>query len=471
MNKSKEYYVNTAILFLGKFATQFISLLLLPLYTHYLLADDFGIVDLLQTYISLFVPILIFRIDSSVFRFLLDVRNDENGKKRVISNNIVILLFSLLIAGLIGIFIINIFNIKYGILVVLNILVLMISSVLLQLLRGIGKNLQYSICSIITGISTLAVNIVLLIGYNCNASSILISSIVANFFCVIYAIFASNIFKYLDFKLVNKKELKAIFKYSLPMIPNSLSWWIVNVSDRTIITTILGSALNGIYSVSCKFSNILNSIFSVFNMSWQESASIHIDDDDRDVFFTDMINKLFFIFASCSLGIIVTLPFLFDILIGNEYLEAYKYIPLVLYGNVWNVLISLIGGIYVAKKKTKEIANTTIISAVINIIINVLLIKFIGLYAACISTVIAYVVMGIYRFVDSKKYVNTKLNVSGIILFTLIFIFSSIAYLYNNFILNIINFIVVVVYCLIINKSLLFSVINVIENKLKKDRN
>lgn len=468
MNKNKEFVINTFILFLGKFTTQFISLLLLPLYTHYLLTEDFGIVDLLQTYISLFVPILVFRIDSSIFRFLLDVRNDEKGKTKVISNNIVILLCSLLITSILGIIVINIFNIKYGIFVVLNILVLMVSSVLLQLLRGIGKNLQYSICSVITGVFILVVNIVMIIGYNWNASSILISSIIANVFCIIYAIFASKIFKYLDFKLVNKKTIKEILKYSLPMIPNSLSWWIVNVSDRTIITTVLGSALNGIYSVSCKFSNILNSIFSVFNMSWQESASIHVNDDDRDEFFTNMINKLFFIFASCSLGIIVVLPFLFDILIGNEYLDAYKYIPLILYGNVWNVLISLIGGIYVAKKRTKEIASTTIISAVINITINILLIKFIGLYAACISTVISYMIMAIYRYIDSKKYVNTKLDVKGIILFTIVFMASSFIYLYNYLVLDIVNFILIIIYCIAVNKKLCIYILDFINKKFKR---
>lgn len=469
MNKNKEFAVNTLILFIGKFATQFITLLLLPLYTHYLLADDFGIVDLFQTYISLFVPVLILRIDSAIFRFLIDVRNDDSKKKEVITNNIFVLIYSLIVSAIVGFVIYNIFEIKYGVFVILNILILMISSVLLQVLRGLGKNLHYSISSIITGVVTLLVNIILIFYYDWNASSILISSIVANLFCSIYAILTTNLIKYIDFKLVTKDRIKEILKYSFPMIPNSLSWWIVNVSDRTITTAVLGAALNGIYSVSCKFSNILNSIFSIFNMSWQESASIHINDDDSNKFFTDMINRLFFIFASCSLVIIAVLPFLFDLLIGNEYLEAYKYIPLVLYGNVWNVLISLIGGIYVAKKKTKEIANTTIVSAIINIVINVLLIKFIGLYAACISTIVAYVVMGIYRYIDSKKYVDTKLNVKGMILFTLLFIVSSIAYLYNILIINIINFVVIVIYCLIVNKDMLISILNIVKSRIDKN--
>ena len=68
MNRNKEFIKNTVILFLGKFTTQFISLLLLPLFTHYLLTSDYGAVDLLQTYITLFIPILTLRIDSVAFR-------------------------------------------------------------------------------------------------------------------------------------------------------------------------------------------------------------------------------------------------------------------------------------------------------------------------------------------------------------------------------------------------------------------
>ena len=91
MNKNKEFVKNTIILFIGKFATQFMSFLLLPLYTHYLLNEDYGTVDLLQTYISLFIPIFTLRIDSAVFRFLIDKRNQEEEIKNILSNVLFIL--------------------------------------------------------------------------------------------------------------------------------------------------------------------------------------------------------------------------------------------------------------------------------------------------------------------------------------------------------------------------------------------
>ena len=464
MDRNREFVKNTVILFIGKFATQFMSLLLLPLFTHYLLSEDYGIVDLFQTYISLFIPILTLRIDSAIFRFLIDKRNDENGKKKVVSNILLILLMGLVPTFILGLIIFNFLNIKYIGYVIVNLLILMLSSVVLQILRGLGKNKEYSIASIITGATTLIGNVILILCFNIGAESILISSSIANFICVLYVCIKVKIVNLIDLKSIDKKEIKNILKYSLPMIPNSLSWWVVNVSDRTIISTFLGVAYNGIYTVSCKFSNILNSVYSIFNMSWQEIAILHIKDMDKDEFFSKMINKIFMFFSSISILIIAFLPFVYDIIIGDNYISSYSYIPILLYANSWNVLIGLIGGIYVAVKRTKEIANTTIMSAALNIIINIILIKFIGLYAAAISTLISYLIIGIYRYIDCKKYVNLKLDFKVIILFTIIFIISSILYIININYLCILNLFFVSIYVIILNRDM----INIILRKIKK---
>ena len=462
-----DFAKNTLILFFGKFATQFMSLILLPLYTSFLITEEYGMIDLYQTYITLFVPILTLRVDSAIFRFLIDKRNNQSEKENIITNISFISIIGILITLSISIVLLFLMKIKYFNCVILNLLILMISNIMLQLFRGLGKNLQYSIASIITGFTTLILNIIMIVWLKLGAESILISSSIANIICILYSIVATKYFSYINLKKINKKTLKEIIKYSLPMIPNSLSWWIVNVSDRTIISLFLGTAFNGIYSISCKFSNILNSIFSIFTMSWQESATLHINDKDKEEFFSDMINKILMLFSTLALLILSNLPFVYDFIIGIDYISSYNYIPIILYANTWNVLIGLIGGIYVAKKRTKDIANTTILSAFINIIINFSLVKYIGLYAACISTLIAYFIMGIYRYFDCKKYVNIKLNIKNLVTYSLIFIFSTSIYLTKNIILNSINLIIVIIYSYFINKELINSTLKILMSKMK----
>ena len=467
MNKNKELIKNTFIILIGKFCTQFVSFLLIPIYTHYLLASDYGYIDLVQTYITLLAPIIILRFDSAIFRFLIDCRKSDDKKSEVISSSFYLILLQIIILILIFIPLIFFIKINYSIAILLNIIFISISSFLLQLTRGIGKNIDYSIGSIISAIITIGLNILLIVRLKYNAGSILYASAAANIFCSVYLIIKKKIYKYLNIKEFSSKKLKEMLKYSLPMIPDGMSWWIVNVSDRTIITAFINSAANGIYAISSKFSNILSSIFQIFNMSWQESASIHIKDDDRDLFFTDILNKTYVIFYSCCILILVCMPFIFKFFIGIEYLDAYKYVPILLLGNLFSAIANIIGGVYIAKKETNKVARTTIIAAIINIVINVSMIKMYGLYAAAVSTLISYIVISIYRYIDVNKTISMKLN-HNILMITLeIFILSSIVYYINNLVLNLFNLLIIIVILIILNKNMILIILKKVR-RLKK---
>ncbi|BCP62257.1 hypothetical protein SUT380_14450 [Streptococcus parasuis] len=57
-----------------------------------------------------------------------------------------------------------------------------------------------------------------------------------------------------------------VWNYSVPLIPNALSWWIISASDRTIVTY-FGISINGVYSASNKFSVIIVTLFLIFNLT------------------------------------------------------------------------------------------------------------------------------------------------------------------------------------------------------------
>lgn len=467
MNKNKELVKNTIIIFIGKFCTQFITLLLLPLYTHFLSTEDYGYIDLIQTYLTFFIPLILLKIDAGIFRFLIDARKSEEEKNKIITNGIFIMFVELIISTILFAVAVKIFSIKYSILIVMNLISLSVLTFLLQIVRGIGKNKQYSFSSIIAAIVTIVLNLIFLVGFHKNGKYVLIASLISNIICTIYLLIVNKILKNVKIKYIDKKLIKDLLKYSIPMIPNELSWWIVHVSDRTIISYALGVAANGIYSVSCKFSNILSSIFNIFNLSWQESAALHINDTDKDEFFSNVINKVFNLFICFCIGILACLPFVFELLIKDSYREAYKYVPILLLANIFSILIGLIGSIYVAKKMTKEVAKTTMIAAIINLTIDIALIKVIGIYAAAISTLVSYMLLAIYRYIDVQKYVKVKIPIKNIVVNSIIFILVVVLYLYNNIALNVINLLLCILYAIIVNKELLIEFKKVIGKKVK----
>lgn len=188
----------------------------------------------------------------------------------------------------------------------------------------------------------------------------------------------------------------------------------------------------------------------------------------RDEFFSDVLNTVTKLFTSLGVGMIACMPFVFPILINAKYNEAFTYIPILVLGSVFNVSICLYTGIYIAKKMTKQVAFTTIMGAVINIVINFLFVKRFGLYAASASTALSYFIMMIYRHFDLKKYVNIKYDKGLLIKSLFIFSFSIFLYYQRNIILNIINLVVVVIYAVILNKNFLISTKNSILKKLGK---
>lgn len=257
-----------------------------------------------------------------------------------------------------------------------------------------------------------------------------------------------------------------MYQYSIPLVPNGISWWIVNVSDRTIITAVIGTAANGIYAVSNKFPTILSSLLGIFNLSWSESAALHIDSPDRDEFFSDISNTVTKLFTCLGVGMIACMPFVFPFLVNKSYNDAYYYIPILVLGAVFNVVVCLYNAVYIAKKMTKQVALTSIIGAIINIVVNIGLIHFIGLYAAAISTAVAYFVMMVYRHFDLKKYMNITYEKGLFIKTILIFIFAIVIYYQRNLYLDILSLVVVVIYSFLMNKDFLLASWNTVMRKI-----
>ena len=460
MNKKKQLAKNTLIIFMGKVCTQLISFLLLPLYTGCLSTKEYGLVDLIQTYVTLLVPIITLELEMSVFRYLIDSRGKEQDNKKVLSNNFAVLIFGLLIFSIFYVIFTSFVHIPYRWLILIDIIVCTCSGNFLQVSRGFGRTLDYSISCIITGVATIISNIILLVGFNFGADGMIISMAVANGLCSLYLFFRLKLYSYIDFKLTDKKLIKEMNKYSIPLIPNGVSWWIVNVSDRSIITFVLGNAANGLYAVSNRFPTIISSLLGVFNLSWSESAALHINAEDRDEFFSDVTNTVVKLFSCLGVGMIACMPFVFPILVNAKFNEAFDYIPYLVLGSIFNVLICIYSGVYIAKKLTKQVAITAVLGAIINILINIVFIKYIGLYAAALSTAISYFIMMLYRHIDLKKYVEIKFEKGLLSKTVIIYVFSIVLYYSHNLYLNIFNLVVVCIYSYILNRDFLNSTLN-----------
>lgn len=471
MSKSKELAKNTIILTVGKICTQFIGFFLLPLYTAVLSADEYGIVDLFNTYISLLLPIISWQFDQGLFRFLLDARNDVCETKKLFSSAVLLNILQCFLFSVLFLIFQSFINSPYKYYLLISVILNIFVSTLMQFSRGIGKTFNYAIGSFVTAIVTIVFNIIFIVILKIGAHGLFLATILAVFINCIYLTFSLKIWKYFSFSSFKISIIKKVGKYSIPFIPNQLSGWILNASDRTIIKQFIGLTANGIYSVANKFSVIISTFYGIFNLAWIEVVSTHYDDSDREEFLSTMITTILKLFSSISILMLAFMPFVFPIMIDSKFSEAYYHIPILTMAVMCQVMVGMYSAVYIALKKSSAIAQTTIIGAVINVVVNLLFIKVIGLYAASLSTLISFAVVMLYRRHDVKKYVKIKIPLKVVVTICLSFVAIICSYYYNHLALNSVSAVLAICFSIYTNLEFIKIVINKIKNIWKERKN
>lgn len=470
MTREKALAKNTVMLMIGKICTQCVSFFMLPLYTAILSTEEYGTADLIITYVSLLYPVVGMQFEQGLFRMMLDYRGHEDNNRTLFSTVLICNIFQMIAFAILFGLIKLVIKSEYVNFLLPLVIIQIFQGTLLQFARGIDRTDVYTVGSFVNAIIHVGLNVILVSIVKIGLTGLLYSMLVAGIGSSLYIIIKLKVWKYIDVKLFNNNEFKSLAKYSLPLIPNQLAWWVVNASDRTIVSYYIGTGANGIYSVANKFSSMYITFYNYFNMSWTESVSLSIQDKDKNEYINRMINIFYNMISALCIVIIASMPFLFPILVNQSYKASYYQIPVLMIAVFFQALQGLYSSIYVALKKTKEIAKTSIISAAINILVNIALINRIGLYAASISTLVAFMLMAIYRYVDIKRYVPVKILGTNFLSSILVCLFTCIAYYSENLILCGANLIIVIGYSILMNKRYLSKALTLLKGKIMEFR-
>ena len=460
---------NTIIFTLGNLGTKLIQFFLVPLYTNVLSTADYGVVDLVTTIGMVLAPILLLNINDGVMRFALDKGADFN---KIMSIGLAAFIFCL-ITGLVIFPIGNISNQlgNYSSYIYFYTISYAGNLLFFGYLRGTEKLLQFSIGNIINAMLIASFNIFFLVIIKTGIAGYFLSYTLANFICCIYAFIVGNVKEViLNFKL-DKELMIKMLKYSVVLIPNTFMWWIINSSDRVMITSFIGNSANGIYAISCKIPTLLSTIVTIFNTAWSYSAIKENDSYDRDEYNNSVYNGL--VMLSVVIGaamMLVMKPFL-AVYVSKMYYKAWMFTPYLVVGCVFLSIASFLGAYYTVNKDSKGFLYSSSVAAAINLALNYLLIPKIGIAGAALATAISYIAVFLYRAVDTKKYifinVFSKKHLVSYILLMLIGCSMVIEGLMSYLLMIIIYIVILIIY----KETWWMYVISlkqILENKLKK---
>lgn len=464
MNSYKKLLKNSSIFAIANLGTKLISIVLVPLYTYVLTTEQYGSIDLIITTISLLIPIITISIFNSVLRFTMD---PNCNKKEILNSSIrvsiigyTILLVLYPVLKKIN-FISENINLFYIILCIQS-----FNSILSNFTRAIDKVKIFAFNGILNTSVMISLNIILIVKFNMGIKGYLISIIIAEFISCIYLLYFGKLIKFFDFNSYNKTLTKQMLKYSIPLIPNSMMWWIMNVSDRYMIGLILGIESNGLYAIANKIPSLLNIANSIFFQAWQLSAI----EESNNKYKSNIYSNVFNVFSTTMiLGtsfIVIFIKFIMKSFVNIEFYNAWKAAPFLLLSTVFSSFSSFLGTNYIAMKKTEGIFKTSLIGAIINIILNIILIPIIGLVGAALSTMFSFLCVWIIRHYKTKTFVNININL-WIFIPSYIIIFIQILTLYMNlkreFFIQIILFFTIVV----INRNNVCQILRKVKNVYK----
>ena len=468
MKREEKLIKNTIIIAIGNFLPRLASFIVLPILTGYLTQEEYGTYDLITVLVSLLLPAVTLQIQTAAFRFLIDVRGDLKEEKRIVTN-IFAFTFPVSIIALIILYF-ALFQLEP--LVRWLICIYFIFDILVntarQIVRGLSKNKDYSISAIIGSCGRLLFALVFVLWLRTGlvgATLTLIASVAVEF---LYLIFRTRLHRYIDFSLLSKSTVKKLLKYSWPMVPNSMSMWVMRLSDRLVVTFFMGVAANAVYSVANKIPQLLMIAANTFDMAWQENASMASKDDDASTYYTQMFRAVFDFMAGVFGLLVAVAPIMFSLLIQGDYEDAYCHMTILFLAIFFLSIAAYLGGVYVAYKKTTSVGITTALAAVCNLVFDIATIQWIGLYAASGSTLISYLFLCIYRMIDLKKFVDIRYDLKRIVIVVLVLIAMSVLCFVNNTVCNILNLAIGIAMFCILDGKMIMALVRKLMRKVKK---
>lgn len=464
MSKSSALVKNTLIIAVGKLSTQFLTFLLLPLYTAVLSPQAYGELDLIVLYAGLLASTLTVQMEMSVFRHLIDARGKGNkANSPIVSTSFAIALLGGL-AGVVGIFIVGlVFDLALTPYIAGAFFTLIFVNYFLQVARGLGRNDLYAIGSIITGLTNIGLSVFALLALKTSIDGILGALIIANIIGAMFLVVKTGSFRLIRIGSVKRSATKDLIGYSWPLVPNHIAVWGINGISRTIVAVVLGFVATGIYAAANKFTMIYTSLYGIFAMSWTEAVALHLN--KKDDFLSNTSNSMVKLFGSLALLIISASAVAFPWLVSEDFNEAKLYIPLLIIGGFFASLMTHYAAIYLAAKETMRIAKVTFQAVTISTMLTLAGVWFIGLWAPAIALIITYVFIAVRRHYDTQRLVKITYRPSTYIQLGLLTIFVVGMYYIGSGILNYVSAIITAGAATAINRREVVRILGMIRRR------
>jgi len=385
--------------------SKLIAVALLPLYTRYLTAADYGAAEVMFAAVVSASILIRLGIIEALLRFYY---KEDEDPARVVSTSFAVLFWLSTAAALVALPFArpiseallphpapDLARISIG-----GLWVLTLNEYLLTLFRLDERARAFFGVTIANVLVTIAVTVVLVVGQGEGARGLLLGSYASGAVFVVGLILAN--WRRLSL-WVDRALLRRLMRFGLPTMPAELTLYLLNFVDRIIIVHTVGLTKAGLYSLAVKFAQAVNVIVRGFQLAWPPLAySIRSDAEARRAYATIVT----WFIAGC--GFLVAGMWLFSrwivrALAAPEYFPSYEAIGLIATGVTLYALYMVLVVILGRTGRTELNLPATSAALVANVVLNLLLVPPLGIVGAGIALVASYLIVVALMYLFTQR--------------------------------------------------------------------
>lgn len=401
----KQLLSDTVVFGVGNALMKLVQFCLMPIYTAYMTTEQYGVGELINNLNELLYPLACLAIYDAVFRFALD---DDGRKKSVLSSGLALTVISLPIVLVAASIFFFVFHFQYAWLLALMCFTAGVRYVCVHFTRGINRPLLFAGAGVFGSLVIFACAVLFLSVLHLGITGYLLSFALAHILTTIFVVIRGKLYKYFSFSEISKNEIQLMVRYSIPMIPNGMTWSAVNFIDRYAILIVCGASTAGLFTAAGKLPAVINMISMIAQQSLQIFAAKEIKSENKNKSFSTVFSAYSILMLLMGSFVIAITELLSKVLLKGDFYEASKYVPLLLVVALISNYSAYFAMFYNAIKDTKMILITTVIGALVNIVFAIALVIPFGAWGVIASSVIAYLTMMIMRYINTRHIVHTS---------------------------------------------------------------
>lgn len=415
MNKYKKLAANTLIFSLGSFSSKILSILLIRLYTAYLSKSDYSIANQIQNMINLLGPIATLSISESILRYGLD---NKIKKQKVYSTGVTTGLLGMAV-GMIVLWIIASLT-KFKPYLPLMMLFLFTSEFrwMQQQYAKVKNCLKlYTVDSILSVLSLVLFSLLFMVVFKLGITGYILAIVLSDLCSIVFLMYFARMTQEIKPSYVDAELRRQMIRYSIPLIPTSVLWWVVSSSDLFMVPVFQGDDVNGLYSCAYKIPNLISFAAVIFYRAWQISAITEYDSRERRRYYTKVFDSYVSIMFLASAGIMLFLEPVTKLLTDREFWDSFRLAPFLVVGVLMQSFCNFLSSIYNASGTNHKSFWTSIIAAGVNIVLNLILIPVpaFGAQGAAFATMTAYAVCFAVRLKDTQNIAGYSVSIKKLV--------------------------------------------------------